>query len=369
MKKAFKFRIYPSREQRRKLEQTLETCRILYNSALAERRDAWEKEQRSVNYREQQNKLPAMKAANPYLPQAYSQVLQDALHRIDKSFKNFFRRVKAGEKPGYPRFKGRGRYDSFTYPQHGNGFELNGRFMLSKIGSIRIFKHREIEGEIKTCTIHKDVDRWFACFTAEVRNDAAPVKPKTAIGVDVGLESLVTLSTGEKVEPPKFLRKSEEKLARVHRKIRDQRLDFSHKLSRMLVNRFDVLAFEELNINGMVQNHHLAKSIGDACWGALQTLASYKAEWAGKTAGFVNPNGSSQECSSCGAVVHVRLADRTFKCGNCGFVIDRDYNAAINIRNRLLRKIGWDAAEFTPVEIGVQPEMAQPIKEAGSPAL
>ncbi|MFQ6135629.1 MAG: RNA-guided endonuclease InsQ/TnpB family protein [Candidatus Hydrothermarchaeales archaeon] len=367
MRKAFKFRLYPNREQRAKLVQTLETCRILYNNALAERRVAWKKEKRSINYHQQAVALPSQKESDPRLQEVHSQVLQDVLRRVDKAFRNFFRRVKNGEKPGYPRFKGKGRYDSFTYPQF--GFAIVGKKLcLSKIGEVNIKLHRSIEGTIKTCTIRRDVDRWYACFSVELPDIAMKKEVKIAAGVDVGITNIVALSTGEKIEPPKFLRKSEEKLAReqrrlsekekhssnrkrqrlkvarVHRKVRDQRLDFVHKLSRSLVNRFDLIAFEDLRIKNMLRNHHLAKGISDASWFMLQSFTSYKAEEAGKHVVFVAPNGTSQECSNCEVIVEKGLSERVHRCPHCGLVMDRDVNSSINI----LKRVGQGLPDLMP---------------------
>ena len=373
MRKTFKYRLYPSRKQIERLEQTLNTCRILYNNALAERKQQAEMymlpvERDWIGYHEQAVSLPKQKEDNPFLPQVHSQVLQDTLRRLDKSFKSFFRRVKVGEKPGYPRFKNYWRYNSFTYPQI--GFRLDGKkLLLSKIGTVNIKLHRPMEGTTKTCTLRRDIDRWYACFSVEFPNThTEKVEVRKAVGVDVGLSSLVTLSTGEKIEPPKFLQKSEEKLAReqrrlsrkkkgsknrpkqrirvakVHRKIRDQRTDFNHKLSRVLVNNYDLIAFEDLRIKNMLKNHHLAKGISDAGWGQLQTFTTYKAEEAGKHTEFVVPHNTSKECSKCGALMNMTLAKRTFRCTSCGFVLDRDHNAAINI----LKKVGQGLPDLMP---------------------
>lgn len=377
MKKAYTFRIYPSRNQEVILNRTLSTCRHLYNDALRERkREAelnnierdfsifpWGRPQWTT-YEDQQNALPESKT--PYQKQVFSQVLQNVLKRLDRSFQNFFR----GN--GYPRFKGRDRYDTFTYPQ--KGFEIrSGRLNLSKIGSVRIFLHREIEGRVKTCTVKKDVDQWYAIFTTEIDRGIEKIPIETRIGIDVGLISLLTLSTGEQIEPPKFLRKSEEKLiqeqkklskkkpgsrnrnrqrirvARVHRKIRNQRKDFAHKTSRELVNQFDQIKFEKLNIRNMVQNHCLAKSISDAGWGQLISLTRSKAEEAGKSVIQVNPNGTSQTCV-CGYPVPKDLSVRVHSCPHCGLEMNRDHVSAILIEKR--DKIGTDCTEFTPVEIG-----------------
>ncbi len=273
------------------------------------------------------------------------------LRRLDKNFRNFFRGF------GYPRFKGRNRYNSFTYSQ--SGFEilrLDGKLKLSKIGQIRIILHREIEGRIKTCTIKRDIDRWYAVFSVETDKKVKPATIKTSVGIDVGLTTLLTLSNGKQIEPPKYLRQSEDKLsheqkrlskkksgsknrdkqrlnvARIHRKIRDQRKDFAHKTSRWLVDTYDQIVFEDLRIQNMMQNHHLARSISDAGWYQLQNFTAYKAEWAGKYVEFCIANGTSQECHVCGNIEHLTLADRIFHCSRCGNIEDRDVNASINIR-------------------------------------
>ena len=299
MKKSCKFRIYPNKNQEVKLNRTLATCRHLYNDCLEERKRqaelnrlkkdfdvfAWGKPE-WVNYYEQKRELAVTKTS--FQKDVYSQVLQDVIKRVDKSFKNFFNGF------GYPRFQGRNRYNSFTYPQSGFGLE-DEKLNLSKIGNIKIIQHQEIEGKIKTCTIKKDIDQWYVSFSCEIE-DHPPIEIKTKTGIDAGLISLITLSSGEEIEPPKFLRKSEGKLtleqkrlsrkrkgsgkrnkqriivSKTHRKIRNQRTDFAHKVSRMLVNNYDHIKFEDLQIRNMVRNHHLAKSISDAGWNQLMNF-------------------------------------------------------------------------------------------------
>lgn len=336
------------------MNRTLTTCRHLYNDALAERKRESELNELErkfgiipwgipqwIEYEDQQNALPLTKTS--YQKEVFSQVLQNVLKRVDRSFKNFFRGF------GYPRFQGRDRYNSFSYPQ--SGFELkNGKLHLSKIGNIKIIQHRDIEGKIKTCTIKKDIDQWYVSFSCEI-DDPVPVEVKTRTGIDVGLIDLITLSNGEQVKPPKFLRISEDKLihkqkrlsrkklrsknrkqqaiivAKVHRKIRNQRKDFAHKTSRMLVDNYDLIKFEDLQIKNMVQNHHLAKSISDAGWYQLMNLTEYKAAYAGKFVGFVNPAGTSQTCI-CGFSVPKDLSVRVHRCPNCGLVMGRDQVSA-----------------------------------------
>ncbi|WP_287585350.1 RNA-guided endonuclease TnpB family protein, partial [Candidatus Borrarchaeum sp.] len=316
MKRTYQFRLYPTAPQATILTQWLTTCRLLYNNSLAERKNAWETQKQSVTYDEQANHLKGAKKTNPFLKAVHSQVLQDVLRRLDKTFKNFFRRVNKGEKAGYPRFKGQYRYDSFTYPQSGFALEKK-KLRLSKIGAITIKLHRPIppEGEVKTYTIKRDVDHWYACFSVELP-DPTPytqqIAIQKAIGVDVGLTSLLTLNNGETIGNPRWLRHSEKqlakeqrrkdrkvkgsrnrhkqnrKVARLHRKIRNQRKDFHHKLSRKLVGSYDLVVYELLTITNMVKNHRLAKSISDAGWGQLMRFTEYKAEEAGTLVEYVS---------------------------------------------------------------------------------
>jgi putative transposase len=381
MKTAYKFRLYPNKRQEAQLDLTLETCRHLYNLALADRKNAYETEGISRSYEDQAVMLTAEKK-NGNFQGVFSQVLQDALRRLDKSFKAFFRRVNAGEEPGYPRFKGQGWYKSFTYPQAGFKFE-GSKLTLSKIGSIRIFKHREVEGKIKTCTIKKDkLGHWYAILVTEVEN-VPKIEPKTAVGVDVGLKSLVALSTGETIQYPKYYisdekklavaqrnlsrkkkgssnrQKAKTKVAKLHQKIQNHRDEFLHQVSRKIVDCADLIAFENLNISGMLKNHHLAKHIQDHAWGKLIQFTGSKAAKAGKIVELVEAKYTSQKCSQCGTMVPKTLADRTHLCPSCGLEmprlhrgchrrsrgIDRDVNAAVNIvtlglRDRACREIG-----------------------------
>ncbi len=359
MKTACKFRMYPNRRQEALLELTLDTCRYLYNLALADRKNAYETEGISRSYEDQAAMLVAEKKDGNFKG-VFSQVLQDVLRRLDMSFKAFFRRVKAGEKPGYPRFKGLGWYKSFTYPQV--GYKLEGSKMtLSKIGSIRIFKHREVEGRIKTCTIKKDnLGHWYAILVSEIEN-VPSIEPKTALGVDVGLNSLVALSTGDTIQYPKYYvqaekrlavaqrnlsrkkkgsankQKAKRKVAKLHQKIQYHRDEFLRQVSRKLVDSADLIVFENLNINGMLKNHHLAKHIQDHAWGKLIQFTQSKAAKAGKIVELVDARYTSQKCSQCGIMVPKTLAERVHLCPNCGLEMDRDINASLNIRTLGLR--------------------------------
>jgi putative transposase len=356
MLKAFKYRIYPTKAQRSKMEQTLELCRWTYNETLAYRKNSFEQEGKSISKYETHNLLPEWKKNKPELKGVFSQTLQNVQERVDLAFKAFFRRVKAGETPGYPRFKGNGWYDSFTYPQL--GFKLSsGKLRLSKIGDIRIKLHRPIEGKIKRLTVRRSsTGKWFACFSVEIDDPPKPPwKDGLMAGIDVGLESFATLSNGEKIDNPRFFRSEEKALAkaqrrlskyemgtferrkalkvvqRTHERIANRRYNFAHQVSHNLAERFGLIAFEDLSITNMLKNHCLAKSISDAAWRMLVITTSYKAESAGSMVVLVDPRNTSQLCSRCGLKVTKSLSDRVHGCPQCGLVMDRDENAAINI--------------------------------------
>lgn len=363
MRLTFQYKIIPSKNQRTKLEQTLELCRWVYNETLATRKNAWEQERKSISYYDTIKMLPEWKKSKSELSQVYSQVLQEVCTRVDLAFQAFFRRVKASENPGYPRFKSYGRYDSFTYSQA--GFELfDNNLRLSKIGVIRIIIHRPLRGKIKTLNIRRDaVGNWYANFSCEVEQNPLP-KSERATGIDVGLESFITLSTGEKTANPRFFRKDEKELAKaqrklskaekgkperakrrkivahIHQRIANRRKDFAHKLSRQLVNEYGVIALEKLNGKNMLQNHYLAKSISDAAWNQLVQYITYKAAEAGREVVLVDPRNTSKKCSRCGVLVEKSLSVRVHKCPVCGLEIDRDENAAVNILALGLESLG-----------------------------
>jgi putative transposase len=354
MRKAFKYRIFPTTAQRTRLENTLEQCCLLYNAGLEQRRTAYQRQHVSLSKARQQAELPALKAAYPGFSDVYSQVLQEVLARLDKACHAFFRRVKTGGKPGYPRFRGKGRYDSFTYPQLGFGLK-DGRVQLSKIGAVKIKMHRAIKGQVKTLTIRRTATgKWFACFAVE--HDPVGTEPSSAsVGVDVGLHHFATLSTGEHIPNPRFfrtdehaLRKAQRRLsavakgtperaarrqvaARIHERITHRRHNFAHQLSRRLVNTYGLIIFEALRIRNMLQNHALAKSIADAAWGQLIQYSTYKAACAGGSVRRINPYRTSQDCSDCGARLIIPLHERVYRCPSCGLVRDRDHNASLNI--------------------------------------
>ncbi|HEX4203299.1 MAG TPA: transposase, partial [Ktedonobacteraceae bacterium] len=327
MQKTFKYRLYANKETEKKLFWTRARCRELYNAALSERRDAYKYAGKSITYYDQQNDLPEIKhELRTEYEEIAAHVLQDVLRRLDKAFKAFFRRVKNGEKPGYPRFQGRDRYDSFTYPD-GAGWKLEGNTLhLSKIGSVKIKLHRAVQGKIKTLTIKREVDQWYASFSCEVDDPLPLSRSIEDVGIDLGVSHLATLSNGEMIEHPRHYRKAKKTLekrqqalsrkkrgsrrrqraknmiGRAHRKIRNQRRDSLHKASRALVNRYQVLVFEDIKIgnltrkpkakqdeqgtylpNGAAAKGGLNTSILDAGWGMFVEMCAVKAVEAGRT--------------------------------------------------------------------------------------
>jgi len=351
-----KYRLFPTKEQTRKLEDTLETCRLVYNSLVNDRAFQYETAKVSVGRYEQQKMFPQWSKDFPEVKAVHSQVLQNVAVRVDLAFRAFFRRVKAGETPGFPRLKGKGQYDSITYPQ--SGFKIGDSTisvsMFGKPVQIKAKLHRPIVGTVKTCTVRRYGNKWFVCFSVE--QEDSPLPPCTdAVGLDAGLNFFLALSNGGFVDNPRFFRRDEKALAkagrrqaktkkrsherkkankvlaRIHERIRNRRHDFVHQTARRLVNRYGVIAVEKLNVKNMLGNHCLAKSIADASWSMFRTVLTQKAESAAREVIAVNPAYTSQDCHSCGYQAKKKLSERWHHCPMCGASLDRDTNAAINI--------------------------------------
>jgi putative transposase len=363
IRKSFKYKLKPTPDQEWLLDRTLTLCRHVYNAAVGERREAWRMRGITVTYYQQKAELPEIKAAMPEYSEVHSQVLQDVVLRVDRAFQAFFRRLQAGEKPGYPRFHGRDRYNSFTYPQFENGARLdNGFLVLSKIGRVAVRWSRPLEGTIKTVTISREADGWYACFScAEVPTQ--PLEPTgQETGIDLGLTSFATLADGTMIHNPRCYRKAEaylrrcarrvarrkkgthrrrkavKLLAKAYQKVRRQRQDFQHKTALQLVRHYDTIYLEDLQVRNLVRNPYLAKSISDAGWAGFRTILEAKAAWAGRRVLAVPPAFTTQDCSGvlpdgspCPERIQKALSVRTHVCPRCGLVLDRDENAALNI--------------------------------------
>lgn len=356
VRKTFKYKLKPTPEQEQAMAFVVRRCCELYNAALQERRDAWQKGRVSVTEAQQSAQLPEVKEVQPEYRDIHSQVLQDVLTRLDRAFQRFFARVKNGDTPGYPRFQGANRYNSFTYKQFGNGATLdNGFLVLSKIGRIAVRWSRLLGGAPKTVTIRREADGWYVCFScADVPMQSLPPTGQET-GIDLGLEAFATTSTGVRIFHPGWYRQAERALktaqrrvsrrkkgsnrrrkavtllAKAHQKVRRQRQDFHQKTALALVRENDTIYHEDLQTANMVRNHHLAKSISDAGWVQFLSILSFKAACAGRSVVAVPPAYTSQRCSGCGVLVQKGLSVHWHSCPVCGASLHRDHNAAKNI--------------------------------------
>lgn len=349
MIRVYKYPLRLTRTQIVQFEQWRFVCQQLYNAALQERRDAWRKQRVSISRFDQTKQLTEIRAEDEEIAVIPVEVLRSALVRCDRAFQAFFRRCKAGQKPGFPRFRSRDRYTSFSFPF----VSMNGNCIrVPKLGLVRFHNYRPSAGVPKEVIIGKEGGKWFVSIVCDL-GDAPTKQPvRNAVGIDLGLNSFVVLSTGDTVENPRFFRCGEALLAQRQRKfekkqkrsssrarakllvqkahlhIKNQRLDHARKLAAQLFDRFDLVAHEDLEIRGMVSG---SKSIEDAAWGQFIRCLASKAENAGKHIIAVDPRGTTQKCSGCGAKVSKTLAERMHSCPNCGLVLGRDHNAAINI--------------------------------------
>jgi putative transposase len=377
MRRTFKFRAYPNRAQSEAFDAQLgEACR-LYNGALDERRSAWKMQHTSISYYDQANQLKAIRADGS-LDLANFSACQDVLRRVDKTFRAFFGRVKAGRKAGFPRFRSRRRYDSLTFPSYGDGCRLhtNGRLYLQGIGDVKVKLHREILGKIKTVSVKREAGNWYVLFSCEVEPSPLPTSDE-AVGIDVGLTTFAVLSDGSEIANPRYARKAAAAVRRAQRKVARrkkrgngrrkavvllqqahahvaaQRNDFHHKAARALVDRFGLIAVEDLNVKGLAGSM-LARSVHDAGWGMFLARLDDKAESAGRQIVRVNPNGTTQRCSGCQTTVPKTLSQRWHDCPACGLSLGRDENAAREIlRMGLGLSLG---AQTWPVAACVAPE-------------
>jgi putative transposase len=356
VRKTYKEKLRPTPAQERALDEVLWRCRTLYNVALEQRIIAWQRCRVSVSRYEQEAELKAIRAAFPEYAAIHSHILQDVLARLDKTYQAFFRRVQRGEKAGFPRFKGRDRFHSFTFKEYGNGARLDdGALVLSKIGRLSVHWSRPIEGTPKTITISKEADGWYVAIScAEVPCTPLPLTGQET-GIDLGLESFATLADGSQIANPRLFRVAEmnlkraqrrvarrkkgsqrrrkavKLLAKAHQHVRNQRGNFHHQEACKLVHQYDVIDHEDLRVRNMVQNHSLAKSIADAGWSTFLSILTFKAESAGKRVQAVHPAFTSQACSGCGVIVAKGLSVRWHTCPDCGTSLHRDHNAALNI--------------------------------------
>lgn len=349
-------KLYPTASQEHSLARFLDVGRWVFNKALEHRIKAYNRRGESVQYMQQQAMLTRWRGHMDWLRVVPVRVERDALRRVDRGMQAFFRRVKSGQKPGFPRFKSRLRWRSFEVLQPGKYLRDGNRVYVPGIGPVKYRGMMGFVGSIQGLRVVRKERGWYVQLIVDSGKPPAAKPIERRIGIDVGLTHFATFSTGEKIENPRWYRDGQRRLrflqrigsrrkkgsnrrrkaysrvARFHERIAETRKDWIHKLTRRLVNEYDLIAVEKLNIQGMVRSR-FAKSISDAAWGRFVNTLTYKAVNAGATVVAVDPRGTSQECSKCGQTVPKLLSDRVHSC-TCGYVADRDENAALNILRR-----------------------------------
>lgn len=359
MFKAYKYRIYPTKKQELLLARHFGACRFIYNLSLETRLMTYSGTRELVSRFDLHKQMTDLKKEHQWLFDINSQSLRKAIDAMDEAFDHFFK-----SKNAFPKFKNKKTAKhSFSVPQ--KVYIRNGKLSIPKFREgITLALHRCINGEIRQATISKtSTGKYFAsilCETVENNNDKTQIDSSATIGVDLGIKSFAVLSNGEEIPNPRFLKKSldklkyvqrkyckhkgrrtKKKLALIHEKVANQRNDFLHKLSTRLIRENQSIALEDLNVKGMLSNHKLAQAISDVSWSSFVTMLEYKAEWHGKNIlriGRFEP--SSKTCSCCGwKNTELTLKDREFSCQECGMVMDRDINAAINIKQFALNNL------------------------------
>lgn len=359
MRRAFKYRLWTNANQERELGVMLESHRRLYNACLEQRKTAYEVEQRSVKYAEQSAWFKAERATNPYFARLNFSSAQATMRRLDRAYRAFFCRVKAGEKPGYPRFKSRDRFDSFTFPSYRDGVRLSGSKLYAQhAGTLRVKLHRPVEGEIKTATLKREAGKWYVVFSCEVPDVALSTSGKPAAGIDVGLTHFLTTSEGGREANPRYLktalpelrrasrsvsrkkkggsnrRKAVRRLRKIHVRVCNLRREHHYQVACRLVLAYGLIAAESLNVQGMLRSGRFSRAISDAGWSGFLNILRHKAAKAGVGYVEVDPRGTSQLCSGCQREVRKDLSVRWHDCPHCGLSLGRDRNAALNILAR-----------------------------------
>lgn len=381
----FKYRIYPNQVQQQALAVQFGHSRFVYNLYLAVRRDYYAATGKNSSYNTCANDLTQLKKEpeHSWLKEADSQVLQQSLKDLDAAYGRLFKGLG-----GYPKFKSRHHKQSIRYPQR---FKLNGNTIyLPKVGWVKIVLHRDIRGQMKSCTVSKTkTGKYFVSILCEWEHEQPDSLPES-VGIDLGISHFAILSNGEKIDKPRHLKRSERRLkirqrrlsrkqkgsnnrsrarhcvAATHERVANQRRDFHHKVSRELAGRFGYIGLESLNVSGMLQNHKLAKAISDVGWSQFVGFLKYKQDWIGGVVDQIDrwfP--SSKTCSACGSInPTLKLSDREWCCECCGALHDRDTNAGINILNHSLHTNTVGATEIYAREI--RPVVRQSAREAQS---
>lgn len=358
MLRAFKYRLYPTKEQQALIDKTFDACRLVYNLGLEIKIYAWKNAARNISSYDLKKQLPDLKEAYPWLKEVDSQALQSSVIKIDNSFKGFF------DGKGFPKFKGKKGIQSFQCPTNARKVDWSKSLLtIPKIKDIPIILSRKFEGEIRTISISKTkTGKYFASILVNTKDqtlDKPPINERTTVGIDLGIKSFAISSDGKKYEPNQYLKyslsrlkclqrraskkkkggqnwnKANQRIARLYEGIINQRIDFIHKVTTSLVrdSQTDTIVIEDLNVSGMIKNKKLARSVSDASFGEFSRQLKYKSQWHGKNLliiGRFDP--SSKRCSDCGEInKELTLNDREWTC-KCGSHHDRDLNAAKNIK-------------------------------------
>jgi putative transposase len=365
MFKAFEYKLYPTKIQSAAMAEMLETHRRLYNFALEHRRTAYKMAGVSVTFYQQSAEMKFIRKEDPYVAKTNAASCEQTLRRLDRAFQSFFRRLKSGQKAGYPRFKSKGRFHSVEFrashskPGHfgSDGAKLasDGRHVyFQHIGNVKVKMHRPTEGDIKTLSFKKKADGWYLVAACDFGDPMVEPSWNPPVGIDLGISSFIATSDGATVPAPKPFhtarsklrrvrrhearckrgsnrhRKAAQRVARLHQHIANIRRDFHHKTARALVATYGMIAVEGLSIKGLAKTLHSGQ-VHDAGWGQFVTILKHKAEGAGVKIVVVSPRNTSQVCSDCGSLVPKTLKVRVHRCPDCGFSADRDVNAARNI--------------------------------------
>jgi len=378
MRTAYQYKLRPTKKQTVEFDRWLSLLCSQYNYLLADRFNWYEQNRSPVNacplicylpelrenpdYFSQKKTLPQLKKTHPWYSEIYSQVLQDVVKRVKVTFDRFLKGDSNGKRSGRPRFKARNRYRTFTYPQMKEGVRQGNLINLPMFGKVKVILHRQIPDgfKIKTASVTKKADGYYLTLSLEdatVPEIKPDFNPYSMTGIDVGLKEFLTTSEGETVAIPQHYRKSQKRLKNIqkrvsrrqkgsnrrgkavkqlgkqHKKVADRRKDFHFKTANDLLKKYDVVAVEDLNVKGLARTR-LAKSVLDAGWSSFLSILANKAENAGLVVISVKASGTSQDCSNCGVKVPKKLQERWHDCPNCGCRLDRDHNAAINIKNR-----------------------------------
>ena len=361
MLKAYKYRIFPSEEQQNVMASIFGQVRFVYNLGLETKIAAYAGNKKNLTCFDLNKQITELKEDLTWLKQTPSQALQMSMRNLDNAYHAFFR----GK--GFPKFKNKHGKQSFSLPQGTSFSENNKQIFIPKLKWVGIDLHREFKGDIKTVTVSKTVtNKYFVSILVDTKQDLPTKKQiseSTSVGIDLGIKDLLITSDGKKFENKDFLKSAQRQLrvaqrslsrktkgsnhyakqkmvvALMHEKVRNQRLDYLHKISKHLVDNYDTICMEDLAVSNMVKNHCLARAISDMGWNELRTMIEYKSEWQGKNTSVIGRfDPSSKMCSCCGKInKNLKLSDRTWICPHCGAKHDRDINAAKNIKNFGLR--------------------------------